>query len=106
MAQIRVNAMSFAIMVRALYDGPKTQHQLAEITGLHVWTTRAYVRALHKQEVVHITRWDKDSMGRDVTAYYALGMGIDMPREVKTGAQKQRERRARLREAVAASNAA
>jgi predicted ArsR family transcriptional regulator len=104
MAQIRVNALSFAMMVRALYDGPKTLHQLCEITGLHVWTARHYVKAMQKQEVVHITGWTKDSMGRDAIAHYALGMGLDMPRECKTGAQKQQALRARRRAAVEAAN--
>lgn len=105
MGAVRVNALSFAVMVRALYDGPKTRHQLAEISGLHVWTVRQYVKAMQKQEVVHITRWTKDTMGRDAIAHYALGMGVDMPREMKTGAQKQQARRARQRAAVEAANA-
>lgn len=106
MGAIRVNALSFAVMVRALYDGPKTQHQLSEISGLHVWTVRQYVKAMQKQEVAYITGWTKDTMGRDAIAHYALGMGVDMPREVRTGAQKQQTRRARLRAAVEAANAA
>jgi predicted ArsR family transcriptional regulator len=104
MAKARVNALAFAIMVRALYDGPKTLHQLSEITGLHLWTVRHYVKAMQRQEVAHITGWTKDSMGRDTTAHYALGMGVDMPREAKTGAQKQKALRARRRAAVEAVN--
>lgn len=104
MSQIRINALSFALMVRSLCDGPKTLHQVAEATGLHVWTVRQYVKALHKQEVIHIKGWIPDSMDRDVTAIYAWGMGIDMPRRCMTGAEKQRKRRQRLREAAAEFN--
>ena len=106
MPAIRVNALSFAILVRAMYDGPKSLHQLAEITGLHLWTCRHYVKALQKQEMAYITRWDKDTMGRDATPYYTLGMGVSMPRSSKTGGRRQRELRARQRAAIAETHAA
>lgn len=95
--QLKINAISFALMVKALSEKPHSKPQLAELTGLHVWTIRGYVDALHRVQMAHITHWDKDGMGRDVTAYYSLGFGIDMPREQKTGAQKAREYRARQR---------
>lgn len=104
MSQIRVNAMSFAIMVRSLCDGPKTVHQIAEASGLRVWTVRHYVKSLHKQEVVHIHGWVPDSMGRDATVIYAWGMGIDVPRRLTTGAEKMRQRRKRAREAAEEAN--
>ena len=98
--QIKVNAMSYAKLVRALYTNPMTKGGLAEVTGLHIWTVRGYVDALHKEEVIHIVGWEKDGMGRDVTAIYSLGFGADCPRAAKTGAQKARERRQRAKEAA------
>ena len=106
MAMIRLNALAFALMVKAVYQQPRTLHEIAEITGLHLWTVRHYIKALHQQELLHITKWDKDGLGRDVTPYWSFGLGIDVPREHKTGAQKQRERRKRLREAAIAANSA
>jgi hypothetical protein len=61
---------------------------------------------LHKEEVIHIIGWKKDGMGRDVTAIYGWGMGVDVKRAAKTGAQKARERRARAKaEKLAAERA-
>ena len=98
--QIRVNAMSFAKLVKLMDERPRSKPQLAELTGLHVWTVRHYVDALHKERMAHIVRWEKDGMGRDVTAIYSLGFGADRPRAAKTGAQKARERRQRAKEAA------
>lgn len=92
--------MSFAKLVKLLDERPRSKPQLAELTGLHVWTVRHYVDALHKEGMAHIVRWGKDSLGRDVTAFYSLGFGVDRPRAAKTGAQKARERRQRAREAA------
>ena len=109
--QIKVNAMSYAKLVRALYAtsfAPRgiTKNELAELTGLHIWTARGYVDALHKEEVIHIIGWEKDSLGRDATAIYVWGMGVDVPRAAKSGAQKARERRARAKaEKLAAERA-
>lgn len=106
MAQVRVNALAFALMVKAVYEKPRTLHEIADLTGLHLWTVRHYIKALHKQELVHITKWDPDTMGRDTTPYWTFGMGVDVPRRRKTGSQKMRELRARQREAIMELNAA
>lgn len=96
--QIKVNAMSYAKLIRLMSERPRSKPQLAELTGLHVWTVRNYVDALHKERVAHVVRWEKDSLGRDVTAVYSLGFGVDVPRQAKPAAQKARERRQRLKE--------
>ncbi len=98
--QIKVNAMSYAKLIRLMDERPRSKPQLAELTGLHIWTVRNYVDALHKERMAHIVRWEKDSMGRDVTAVYSLGFGVDVPRAAKSGAQKARERRQRAKEAA------
>ena len=99
MAQIKINALSFAKLIKLMDERPRSKPQLAELTGLHIWTVRNYVDALHKERMAHIVRWEKDSMGRDVTAIYSLGFGVDVPRAAKSGAQKARERRQRAKEA-------
>lgn len=96
--QIKINALSYAKLVRALTQTPRTKPELAEITGLHIWTCRGYVDALHNEEVIHIVDWRKDGMGRDTTPVYQWGMGVDMKRRAKSGAQKARDRRARRRQ--------
>jgi predicted transcriptional regulator len=101
----RLNPPSFAQMIKGL-RAPYglTVQELAEFCGLCEWTVRHYCKALVLAQEAHICRWGKDSMGRDVTPYYRLGWGINIPREVKTGAQKQRERRSRLRKQAVAIN--
>lgn len=95
----KLNPPSFAQMIKGLREAHNGIHvqDLAKFCGLCEWTVRHYVKALVLAGEAHISRWEKDSLGRDVTPCYRLGWGVNMPREVKTGAQKQRERRARLR---------
>jgi predicted transcriptional regulator len=101
----RLNPPSFAQMIKGMREpyGASVQ-ELAVLCGLHEHTVRDYCKALTLAGEAHICRWGKDSLGRDVTPYYRLGWGINIPRVVRTGAQKQRDRRARLRKQAVAIN--
>jgi hypothetical protein len=101
----RLNPPSFAQMVKGLREGYGiTVQELAAFSGLSEWTVRAYCKALVLACEAHICRWGKDTLGRDVTPYYRLGWGINIPREVRTGAEKMRARRAKLRKQATAIN--
>ena len=103
--QKKLNPPSFAQLLKGLHtSGGIHVQSLAEFCGLSEWTVRHYCKALVIAQEAHIFRWGKDSMGRDVTPYYSLGWGVNMPRSVMTGAYKQRERRARLRKQAAKIN--
>lgn len=94
--QVKVNAMSYAIMLRNMVDGVFTCRELAEITGLNVLTVYQYTREMHKQGAVHIAHYEPDSRGRHNIKVFRLGVGQDAKRPKMTGAQKQVRRRAKI----------
>ena len=95
MPQVKVNALSYAQLIKTLLPGCYTLPELAEETGLHYMTVRAYVRELHKAGVIHISHWEKDCRDRDALRVYKLGKGRDAKREKLTAAQRQARVRAR-----------
>lgn len=90
---IKMSAISYAKMM-SLIDGTRTCLEIAEETGLHVLTVYQYTRELHREGVIHIALWEKDTRGRDAIKVYKLGEGKDAKRHTMT----QRERAARYRE--------
>lgn len=88
MAQIKVNAMSQALVIKALLEGPSSLRELAEVSGLHYVTVREYMSAMHKAKAAHISGWEKDMRGRDNIKVYSLGSGKDRLRERMTQAQR------------------
>lgn len=104
--QKRMNPSCFVAMVKELRTasaGASVQ-RLAEVSGLAEWTIRNYCKAFVIAGEAHICRWTKDGKGRDTTAYYRLGWGVNMPREKKTGSIRQKERRAKIRKQALAIN--
>lgn len=91
---IKMGAISYAKMIRLLMDGTMTCAEIAEETGLHLLTVYQYTRELHREGVIHIALWEKDSRGRDAIKVYRFGEGKDAKRYAMT----QRERAARYRE--------
>ena len=88
----RVNALAFAIMVRALLDGEYTTREMADITGLAIATVRGYVKAIHKAGAAYVSGWDQDDCGRYRARQYTLGEGRDVPRPPRAP-QKQKSAR-------------
>jgi len=95
--QIRVNAISFAEMVAILHEEPISIADLAEATGLHVWTIRHYTRALYERKVIHIAGWEKDRLGRSNTPLWFYGRKKDIAKPHETNAEKMVRLRARKR---------
>ena len=101
---IRMNEILYARMINMLTEGC-TAHDVAYRTGLHIVTAQSYLRALHKEKVVYVMGWVKNSRGADTTKIYRLGKEQDKPREVLTRAEiaarykfKQRLRKQMQRE--------
>lgn len=92
---IKINAMSYAILVKLLFEGTRSCAELAEATGLHVLTVYQYTRELHKVGACHIALWEKDPRGRDCTRIYMLGAGRDAKRRKVSGAERQARWRAK-----------
>ncbi len=89
----KVNAMSFAYLMRLLADGTRTCRELAEEVGLHTLTVYDYLSYLHKYHVVHVCTWEGE--GRSAQRIFMLGDKPDVPRPRKTRKQIHDEYRAR-----------
>lgn len=101
MAQIKVNAMSYAKLVRELHDGPFSFAELAENTGLHYHTVRDYVNQLHKERLVYVADWEKDRLGRDCKPLWSFGIDRKDKRRAKLTA-KERQQRHRAKKKILA----
>lgn len=95
---IKVNAMSYAKLVAAVVASPSTVHDLAEETGLHHLTVASHIQAMRRERLVHISAWEKDTLGRDAIAVWQWGHGRDRPRGRLTGAQRSAAYAERLRQ--------
>lgn len=89
----KVNAMTFSILVKLLYEGTRTCYELAEETGLHKLTVYDWTREMHRQGVIHICMWEGE--GRSSMRVFKMGPGKDAPRPVKTREQISADYKAR-----------
>jgi len=105
MAQIKVNAMSFALLVREMLAGKYTCEELAERSGLHYVTVLYYTREMHKAGAAHICAWRMNHRKQYVLKVYGIGNRDDArkPRVALTPAQ--RSQRYRMKNAKTISNA-
>jgi len=94
----RVGHLVLAKTLALLQARDVTARVLVERVGIHLVTAQEWLRALKKERTIHICGWMQDSLGRDTTAVFRLGQGLDAPRRKLTPAQRQaryRERKAR-----------
>lgn len=98
MKKIRLNAELNATMIKMLLYGEATAHEIAEETGLHSDTVSRYCRALRRKKAAYICGWADSVRGADTTAIWKLGRGVDVPRFVKSNAQRSREYRERQKQ--------
>ena len=91
--QIKVNAISYAHLVKAMMMGDMNCQELAEETGLHLTTVYQYTRELHAVGAAHIVRFDPDDRGRKLIKVYKIGEGKDAKRIPMTEAERQHRRR-------------
>lgn len=93
----KVNALTFSILVKLLYEGTRNCYELAEDSGLHVLTIYDWTRELHRQGVIHICMWEGE--GRASTRIFKFGPGKDAPRPTKPRSRIHAEYRARKKAA-------
>jgi predicted ArsR family transcriptional regulator len=96
--QIKINAIMQAQLIKLLLEGTYTCAELAKMTGLHYVTVCQYTRELHRAGAAHITAWEKDARGRDLSKIYKLGGGNDKRRQKKTQAERQIAYRAKKKQ--------
>lgn len=92
---IKMGAISYAKLIKAMMTGDKTCQELADITGLHYVTVLQYTRELHKEGAAHIVAWEKDRMHRDALKIYKIGTGFDAKRFRLSDRERQRRYRER-----------
>jgi len=87
---VKVNAMSFALLVREMLAGSYTCQELAERTGLHYVTVLTYTREMHKAGAAHIRAWRMNEKRQYVLKVYSIGNMQDArkPRAALTPAQR------------------
>lgn len=83
-----MGAISYAKMLALLMEGTRTCAEVAEEVGLHYLTVCQYTRELHREGVLHVATWEKDTRGRDAMKIYKLGEGKDAKRQKMTQAQR------------------
>jgi predicted transcriptional regulator len=92
----KTNAISYSFLIKGLMDGTKTARELAEETGLTLYTVYGHLNELKKRGAIHIVFWERDTRGRECMPIYMLGKGTDVKKKPpKTKTEKSREWRAR-----------
>jgi DNA-binding IclR family transcriptional regulator len=89
----RVGHLAVGMLIAALMDGPKTQEELSEDTGLNRTTVRGYLQTFRKLKVAHIAEWQPDARNRMTVAAWKLGKGKDAVRRAA-----KRDNAARMRD--------
>jgi hypothetical protein len=90
----RINALSYAILLRELIESPSTLRELSAATGLAYTTIREAMHAWHIAKIVYIVGYNKDARGRDNERLWSFGLDR---RDAKRFAFTQSERQARSR---------
>ena len=98
-SQVKVNALSFAHLVKEMLAGEYTCEELAERTGLHYVTVLHYTREMHKAGAAYICAWRMNHRKQYVLKVYGIGNRDDArkPRAALTPAQRTQKYRAKLK---------
>ena len=78
--KVSLKIQTYVDLLAHLTEGAVSAQDLSDLTGLHVETTRAFVKEMHKRGLVHIAQWDTRLNRRIKLPMYKLGEGIDKPR--------------------------
>lgn len=77
---IKVSALTLTNLLKDLVNGPFAVREMSEHTGLHPQTIRAYLRAMHREKLVHIAGWEVAPDGRHKYPLWKFGNAKDAPR--------------------------
>ena len=78
--EVSLKIQNYVSLLAHLTEGAVSAQDLAALTGLHLETTREFVKEMHKRGLVHIAQWDTRLNRRIKLPMYKLGEGIDKPR--------------------------
>lgn len=91
--RFRVSHLTIFSLIKAAQKGEYTLTELAEISGLHYATVCEFMKAAHREKLVHICGWEPDSRGRYLIRIYMWAPGKDVKNVKLTGAERQRRSR-------------
>lgn len=97
----KINAFTYALLVKHLWEGIYTCKELSEMLGCHYVTVCQYTREMHRVKAVHIAGWQPDSRDRDAIKIYKLGPGKDKARRKLSASERQRRHREAKRGRIA-----
>ncbi len=94
---VRISALTNALLMRALFDGPSTMADMVAATGLAPSTIRRYLTALRRERITCITGWETDKLGRASVPAYGIGErdAKRPPRQCATRRSRQYNQRCR-----------
>lgn len=92
---MKINQDSYARVFKLLVSDPASTKEIVEETGLHFTTVQSLMRCFKKYNLVHVSAWETDGLGRDVYKVYKFGKGKDVPRRTLTNAERQVRSRAK-----------
>jgi predicted ArsR family transcriptional regulator len=78
--EVSLKIQNYVALLAHLTEGAVSAQDLADLTGLHVVTTRDFLKEMHKRKLVHIAQWDTKLNRRIKLPMYKLGEGGDKPR--------------------------
>ncbi len=94
----KVNALTYAQLVKYLLEERHSCIELADLTGLHYVTVLDYTRAMYRAGALHIGAWGIDKRGRATLKIYYVGRGKDAKRQQLPGAIRSAKHRAKVKE--------
>ena len=74
---------NYVALLAHLNEGAVSAQDLTDLTGLHIETTREFLKEMHKRKLVHIAQWDVRLNRRIKLPMYKLGEGIDRPKPAR-----------------------
>ncbi len=89
--QEKMNQEKYALAIKELMETPCTAHDIVEATGVHIVTAQNLMRTFLRHKIVHVSAWDPDSRGRDMTPVYSFGPGRNAKRRKKSAAERQQQ---------------
>ena len=106
--KLRGNAIAIGKLMRALFEcEPMTISELSEECGLHMRTVLGLVRALRREELVHVADWQLRPVNQCRVEMYKWAPGKQDARRPPplTGAEREKRKRDRQRERKALHSA-
>jgi pyocin large subunit-like protein len=85
---MKVNQNKYGIILKHLMRETATAHTLAEVSSMHLITVQSLMKSLLEHDVVYVSAWEQDTLGRDATPIYKLGKEESVSRAKLTQAER------------------